>query len=100
MENYSNAQLLKVQERILMCEQLNKKIGSNVKITDLKLFSDELNNIFVSYLSEDLSGDINYEVFYFKYDKEGKETVLNRAGFSKDELENMFSKFKKLNLSL
>jgi hypothetical protein len=99
MENFTDIQLIKLQERLTICENLNTKVGSNSKIEDLKMFVDELNNIFISFVSITSVGEKEYKKLYLEFNRDGQETLLNRSGFSTDELEMMFSNLKPLKIT-
>lgn len=100
MNNFTENQLAKIYTRVTTCQALNTKVGSNAKVEDMKVFTDELDNLFLSYLSISSIGDKTYETFYLKYDKEGNEIILNRSGFTSEELVDMFSRLKPMKLTI
>jgi hypothetical protein len=94
--NFTEAQLLKVEKRIESCNYANNAIGGNCKIENMQLYQDLDSNIYMSYSSQ--TDGAEYNVFYIKYDSEGNETVLSRGNVPTADIEQLFSTLQPLRL--
>lgn len=90
----TNEQIDKLKERLERLEYMNSNPIFTVTFIDVKLFQDELGNLFLSYLAINEVDKTN-EMCYLEYDETGKETILNKSGnFTSDELKDMFMTLK------
>ena len=94
--NFTQAQLLKVEKRVQSCDYANNTIGSNCKIENMQLYQDLDSNIYMSYSSQ--TDGAEYNVFYIKYDSEGNEVVLSRGSVPTANVEQLFSTLQPLQL--
>jgi hypothetical protein len=91
---FEEEQILKAREIIARIHKCNTEPGSDCEITELKLLTDEMSSIYISYLCKS-NADQTTERFYIEVTKDAKEIILNyEENVDKDDLQRMFSTLK------
>jgi hypothetical protein len=93
MENATEEQILKIQEILNELDLANNSITSDCSIEQLKLYQDNVNNIYLSYICRLTGATRSVDKFFIKIDKTGKKEFLNEKS-EEDELEKLFKTFK------
>lgn len=97
-EYFNSKQIEKMQEIVKEFYRLNNAFNSGTKIENIKIFKDDNNNLYISYLGKYMSiegatiGD-----YYLKIDSEGKQERLN-YNMSSLDLKNYFQTLKQVTL--
>ena len=84
MENLTEKQVLKMQELLHELNQANVSVGSDCKIEDLKLFTDNESNMFLSYICRTNGAVRSVDKMFVKIDVEGAKSILNREKEEKE----------------
>jgi hypothetical protein len=78
MENFNLNQVEKIREIIKDFHKNANNFGLNSKAENIKMFKDDENNFYVSYLGTYLGPDgETADEYYLKVDSEGKQERLN-----------------------
>lgn len=91
---FTTAQLLQFEQTLSDFKTTGANFLSNCVITSIQTFKDDKNNLYISYNSEDKSGDgVTKKTIYLKIVTSGKREVLNYT-HAPSILSLMFSKLE------
>ena len=91
-------QIEKIKYRLEVLEYMNSSVTHPYKFKDVKMYQDDLGNLFLYYVSIN-EVDKTPTYMYVEYDFAGNETVLNKdEGFTIEELKTMFLSLKPFEL--
>ena len=98
MQYFNLKQIEKIQEIIKSFHTTNNNIGTNNKIDNIKMYKDDENNFYVSYLGTYFGPDgETVGEYYLKVDANGNQTRLNYE-MNNLELKEFFKTLKQITL--
>lgn len=97
-EYFNSEQIEKMQEIVKEFHRLNNTFNSGTKIENIKIYKDDENNLYISYLGKyvGIEGP-TVDDYYLKIDNKGKEERLN-YNMSSLDLKNYFQTLKQVTL--
>ena len=94
LNNFTEVQIMKIQETLERLHDCNIRQGSDCKIENIKMFKDDKDNFYMSYVSTSFAdGSPNPKIMYIEIDTEGSKIILNDEYKAQ---ENLIAKFETL----